>query len=86
MLNSYWEVIDICKSYCGGHCRGYCGDYYKDYYGDCCRDSYRGCYRDFYYLTWLGGQEPYLLLYNSLGAVGVRGDISVLKLNGVKNL
>ena len=46
---------------------GYYGGYYRDYYGDYYRGSYRGCCKGSYYLTWPGGQEPYLLLYNSPG-------------------
>ena len=70
------------RSYYGG----YYGNYYRDYCRDCCKVSYKGYYRSFYYLTWLRGQELCLLLYNSPGAVGVKGDILILKLNRVKNL
>ena len=55
-----------------GCCGGCCGD--------CCGGSYGGCW-------WVG------ILFIDLaccagypGAVGVRGDISALKLNGVENL
>ena len=70
--------------YCGGCYRGYCRGSYKD----CCEDCRKACYKDCCGdCCWVRILFTDLAYYaNYLGVVGVKEDVLMLKLNGVKDL
>ena len=55
----------------------YCGGYYRGYYRNCCGDYYGGSYKG---CRWVRILFADLACYAGyLSAVGVRGDVSILK-------
>ena len=72
MIDIYGKVETYYRDCCGDYCKGYC----KNYHG--------GSYGGYWWVRILFIDLAYCTSY--LGTVGVKEDILVLKLNGVKNL